>query len=188
MTVQPLTTIYFVRHAKVSYIPDEQLRPLSEEGMRQAEAMKTLFSNIAIDHVISSPYQRAIDTISGVAAMNGLPIKTKNNLRERQITDGPIKDFESFTERQWQDRDYKLQNGESLNEVQKRATQAVEDILKSHQDKTIMIGTHGTFLSAILNYYDSTFGYEQWQKMRMPAVYKMVFSNTTFISYEAVTI
>lgn len=183
---QPMTTLYFVRHAQVNYVPDEQLRPLSDEGVKQITTMKMAFKDITIDYILSSPYKRAVDTISGVASDKGLSIITDHQLRERQVTDGYIEDFEAFTMRQWQDRNYKLENGESLNEVQKRATIAIEEVLINHAGKSVLIGTHGTFLSTVLNYYDPTFAHKEWQEMPMPAIYKMVFNRTAFVKYEAV--
>lgn len=58
-----LTHLYFVRHAHSTYTPDELGRPLSDRGSRDAQNIKTLFENKRVDHVISSPYQRALETV-----------------------------------------------------------------------------------------------------------------------------
>jgi 2,3-bisphosphoglycerate-dependent phosphoglycerate mutase len=43
--------------------------------------------------------------------------------------------------------------------------------------KNIIIGSHGTSLSTIINYYDPTFGYDDFEKIRnvMPWVAKFIF-------------
>lgn len=44
-----------------------------------------------------------------------------------------------------------------MHMVQERNITAVFDILKNNQEKTVVIGTHGTALSSIINFFDSTF-------------------------------
>jgi len=71
-----------------------------------------------------------------------------------------IEDFNSFAKKQWEDFDYKLSDGESLREVQNRNIKALNEVLRMYEGKNIVIGTHGTALSTIINYYDSTYGYD----------------------------
>jgi len=35
-----------------------------------------------------------------------------------------------------------------------------------YEGKNIVIGTHGTALSTIINYYDSTYGYDDFERMK----------------------
>ena len=44
-----------------------------------------------------------------------------------------------------------LPGGESLRSVQERNIAALTDILTAERDKTVVVGTHGTALSTILN-------------------------------------
>ncbi len=68
-------------------------------------------------------------------------------------------------------------DGESLSEVQKRNIAALQSVLKTYQGKNIVIGTHGTALSTIINYYDKDFGYCDFQRIKklMPWVVRMEF-------------
>ena len=80
----------------------------------------------------------------------------------------------------------KLANGKSLNEVQWRSTAALSNVLDEHIGKTIVIGTHGTSLSTIINYYDHTFTYAEFEKIKnkMPWIVKMTFDKTNLMSIE----
>ena len=57
-----------------------------------------------------------------------------------------------------------------------------------YSDKTIVIGTHGTALSSIFNYYDSSFNGDSFMKIidLMPYIVKMDFEGKINISKEEV--
>ena len=130
-----------------------------------------------IDVVLSSPYKRAIDTVKDFADKNTIDIKIIPDLRERKIDSCWIEDFKSFAMRQWEDFDFKLSDGESLNEVQTRLIAALTDILQTYKGKNIAIGGHGTAISTIINYYDRSFGYEGFESIRclLPFIAKLTF-------------
>jgi probable phosphoglycerate mutase len=56
--------------------------PLSDVGRRQAEATAEFLSGETIDHVLSSPMQRARATAAPLAARLGLEVELHNGLRE----------------------------------------------------------------------------------------------------------
>ena len=127
--------------------------------------------------MLSSPYKRAIDTVKDFADKNSLEIKIIPDLRERKIDSCWIEDFKSFSMHQWEDFDFKLSGGESLNEVQKRAIGALNEIINTYRGKNIVIGGHGTAISTIINYYDRSFGYEGFESIRclLPFIAKLTF-------------
>ncbi|MBO7563336.1 MAG: histidine phosphatase family protein [Clostridiales bacterium] len=173
-----MTTLYFVRHCLPNTNNHDDLtRELSEQGMKDRKLVTSFFQDKKIGVVLSSPYKRAVDTVSDLADTLGLPVKTYPDLRERKVGAGWIKDFLDFTKRQWEDMDYKLPDGESLREVQERNIAVVEEILLDYSGKNIVIGSHGTALSTIINYYDRSFGYEDFYEIidTMPWIVEFVF-------------
>ena len=149
-----MTTIYFVRHAQPNYDnPDDFNRELTEKGLADRMKIKDYLTDKNIEAAISSPYIRCIDTIKPFCDSAGLKIETVFDLRERGIgTERWLDDFDGFAKNQWADFDYRLNDeGECLNQVQSRNIAALSDILKRYTDKTIVIGTHGTALSTIIN-------------------------------------
>ena len=184
------TTLYFIRHAQLDLsIHDEQKRPLTPAGILSSAELVNQFLPKSIDAFYSSPYQRAIDTLKPLASAYNLEIIFLNDFRERAITDDWIEDFNHFTRQQWTDFDYKLPNGECLNEVQIRNIAALQTILKQHLDQTIVIGTHGTALSTILNFYDPTFNHTSFTdiKSKMPWVIQIEFEGNEFINFQDIT-
>jgi len=175
-----MTKIYFVRHAEPNYENhDDMSRELSNKGLKDRRLVTDFFANKQIDFVLSSPYKRAIDTVRDFADSKGLEITVIDGFKERRIDSVWIDDFNSFCKKQWEDFSYKFSDGECLAEVQNRNILALASVLEQHRNKNIVIGSHGTALSTIINYYDKTFGYSDFEKIRylMPWIVEFTFED-----------
>ncbi|MBE6900892.1 MAG: histidine phosphatase family protein [Ruminococcaceae bacterium] len=184
-----MTTLYFVRHAEPDYSNhDDMTRELSAKGLTDRVLVAEYLADKNIHAVLSSPFKRAVDTVRYFADSTGLDVITVNDFRERRVDSGWISDFDDFCKRQWSDFDYKLSDGETLREVQQRNIAALNNVLNVYSGKNIVIGTHGTALSTIINHYDSSFGYERFCeiKMLMPWVVRMEFEGQRFVSLHSV--
>ncbi len=175
-----MTKVYFVRHAEPNYNNrDDMSRELSTKGLVDRELVTQFLSDKNIEVVLSSPFKRAVDTVAHFADSKGLNIEIIDDFRERKVDSVWIEDFTAFSKAQWADFDYKLSDGESLNEVQNRNISALKNVLKKHKDRNIVIGSHGTALSTIINYFYNSFGYEDFEKIRtvMPWIVEFTFQN-----------
>jgi len=180
-----MTTVYFVRHAEPNYENhDDFTRELTAKGLRDRELVTAFLRDKNIDAVLSSPYKRAVDTVADLASKLQKDIVSVDDFRERKIDSVWIEDFNAFCRKQWRDFTYKLSDGESLGEVQRRNISALEQVLERYVGKNVVIGGHGTALSTIINYYDHAFGYEEFEKIRriMPWVVQFLFEGKTFIA------
>lgn len=186
-----MTTVYFIRHAQPDFsVKNDTERPLSEKGHNDCVLVAKFLKNKKIDIIFSSPYKRAIDTVSGFAGNMNLPVNIIHDFRERKVDNIWIDDFMAFSERQWADFSYKLSDGECLAEVQCRNISALNNVLNEHKEKNIVIGTHGTALSTIINYYDNTYGYQDFLAMKdiMPWIVKMSFNDDSFAETEKINL
>ena len=177
-----MTTVYFVRHAEPNYYNhDDVSRELSPKGLQSSKYLVNSFATIQIDAFCSSLYLRAMDTIKPLADSRGQIIHLIPDFRERKITDHWIDDFTGFTEKQWADFHYHLPGGESLSMVQERNIRALEDLLQAHPDQTILIGTHGTALSTIINYYKPDFQLADFHRIKhiFPWIVQFEFQGST---------
>ena len=187
-----MTTIYFIRHAQAdNSVRDGRIRPLTEKGMNDRVLVTEFLQDKSIDVIFSSPFKRAVDTIADFAEQNGFGIEIIENFREQKSSSGMGKDDPShyqFLEQQWSDFDYALSGGECLAEVQDRNIAALNDVLTKCKNKNIVIGTHGTALSAIINYYDRTYGFEDFMAMVniLPWVVRMDFNDDDCIGMEKI--
>ena len=178
MIEKELTTVYFVRHAQPNYENhDDMLRELTAKGLEDRKLVTRFLADKNVDVVLSSPFQRSIDTVRHFADSKGLEIGIIDDFRERRIDSVWIEDFNGFCKKQWEVFSYKLSDGESLSEVQERNISALNQVLNDYAGKTIVVGSHGTALSTIVNYYDNSFGHAEFEKIRglMPWVVEFTF-------------
>jgi len=191
-TDKKLTTIYFIRHAESDYsIRDGRLRPLTAKGLADRRVVTEFLLNKGIDAVLSSPFRRAVETVAEFAGERGLEVELVEDFRERR-SDGDMWkdniDFNAFMERQWSDFNYKFSDGECLAEVQDRNIAALNGVLERYRGKNIAIGTHGTALSTIINYYDRAYGFADFMAMvnKLPWAVRMSFDGDKFAGMEKI--
>lgn len=156
------TKIIFVRHAQSLHpYSDDRTRPLTHEGLEDRSIVKEILKDRQIDAYLSSPFKRSVNTIKTAADLFGMEIKTDERFRERQAG----ADAYAMRRKRWEDHLYAEEGGECLESVQKRNIEALEDVLRLYEGKTVVIGTHGTALSCILNYYDKSFGMDDFMRI-----------------------
>lgn len=178
-----MTRVFFVRHAQPEHEwEDDRTRPLTAEGKEDSKIVLDVLRDKSIDVFYCSPYKRSMDTIADAAAYFGKEIITDERLRERQK--GVNGNQHGMFEKRWNDHDYHEENGESIRMVQERNIAALLEILAEHRHKSIVIGTHGTALSTILNFYDSNFSCKDFLRIIdwMPYVIELNFEENTLIS------
>ena len=178
-----MTKLYFVRHAQPEYgWKDDKTRPLTKEGKADSQIVLDFLKDKKIDAFYCSPYKRSLDTISDAAAFFGQEIVTDERLRERES--GTNGNQHGMFEKRWTDHDYHEEHGESIRMVQQRNIAALTEILAENKDKTVVIGTHGTALSTILNYYNPEFGCKDFLRIIdwMPYIIELDFEEGKLIS------
>jgi 2,3-bisphosphoglycerate-dependent phosphoglycerate mutase len=176
-----MTIVYFVRHAEPNYgNHNDALRELTAKGLKDRELVTAFLRDKDIDVVLSSPYQRAVDTVRDFAERYGHEIGIVADFRERKVDGVWIDDFNAFSRRQWADFDYKLDDGETLAEVQARNIAALQAVLLRYPGQNVVIGSHGTALSTIINYYDRSFGHADFERIKalMPWIVRFSFQGT----------
>ena len=158
-----MTIVYISRHSqpfrkflgeyKVNEV--EQIRNeknlLSVDGEKYAEEMSNLPELLKVEILYSSHYVRAMSTAKYIAEKNNIILNVDERLGERRFGVNNMSELPStFFEDQFRNWDYKLTNGESVNEVSKRMNEALSEILDVNRDKKIAIISHGTAISAML--------------------------------------
>jgi phosphohistidine phosphatase SixA len=78
--------IYLVRHAKAGHrerwTDDDEVRPLTKKGWRQAKALVELFDGQPFARLVSSHYVRCVQTLEPLAEARTLPIERADGLAE----------------------------------------------------------------------------------------------------------
>lgn len=86
-------------------------------------------------------------------------------------------------QKRWADHNYHEEGGESISIVQERNMAAL-NILSKDAGKNIVVGTHGTALGTILNFYDNSYDCDDFLGIidKMPYVIELDFEGNTLIS------
>lgn len=178
-----MTKIYFVRHAQPDFNHrEDKTRPLTEEGKKDSKVVTEFLKDKEIDVFYCSPYKRSMDTISEAAAVFRKVILTDERLREREK--GLDGNSYGMFQKRWADHGYHEEGGESIAMVQERNIEALLEILRTNEGKNIVIGTHGTALSTILNYYDNSFGCDDFLRIIdfMPYIVELDFEGEKLVA------
>lgn len=187
-----MTHVYFIRHAQSDRsVRDGRIRPLTEQGRADSRLVTAYLSGKRIDAVFSSPFRRAVETVEDFAKHSGLGVRLVEEFRERRGDSGLERehpDFPRFQERQWADFTYTYSDGECLAEVQRRNISALEELLREWEGKNLAIGTHGMALAVILNYYDKSFGFQEFLTMKelLPWVARISFEHGICMEIEQI--
>ena len=183
-----MTTIYLIRHNEPDRsVEDDLTRPLTPKGREQIAEVTAYLKDKGIQAIYSSDCRRTLETISGFSQYSGLPIHADARLREG-ILGCPKEENPIHTMRQWLDFDYQLPVGESIRQVQSRMRQCIEEMLRQHGGQTIVVCSHGTAMSALINSYDPSFGWEQAKTVKRvwPWILRFEYDETgRFLRYEA---
>jgi len=187
-----MTTIYFIRHAESDYsVRESRVRPLTEKGAADCRLVTKFLCDKNIDAVLSSPYKRAVDTLRDFAETHNFTIQTVEGFCEQRSDSGYLArtlELSVYAKNHWSDFNYRLGDGESLSECQYRNIAALEKVISQYEGKNIAIGTHGIALSTIINYYDNTFGDEDFMEMAFifPWIVKMSFEGNDCVKIEKI--
>ena len=169
---QNVSCLYLVRHAHSFWTPDET-RPLSPAGMGDALRVAEILAPVHPEAIYSSPYFRARQTVEPLAGKLGMTVLEVPDLRERTLSYVPVDDWEAALERSWRDFSFALPGGESSAAAQRRAVAAFRQIAENHPMSPVALATHGNMLALLMNYYDSSVGFEEWKALSMPDIYRV---------------
>jgi 8-oxo-dGTP pyrophosphatase MutT (NUDIX family) len=101
-TPADLKTVLLVRHAKAgkreSWPGDDDLRPLSPAGWRQAEALRRMLPLWGPSRVHAAPRVRCVQTVQGVADDLGVPVALEPRLSEEGYWPDPDAGLVRFLE------------------------------------------------------------------------------------------
>jgi len=171
------TMIYFVRHAhSVFSLENEETRELSERGWADAQKITDIMIKENIQHIISSSYVRALQTVEGLSKYLHKEIELDSRFRERDLA---AKDhhFEKPLEAMkfvFDNPHFKFPGGESNQEVQERGIGGLKDVVSKYRGKKVAIGIHGNIMTCTLNYFDNKFDFNFWSNTTKPDIYKLI--------------
>ncbi len=192
-----MTELILARHGETAWNVVEVFRgradvDLDETGLRQAELLADFLHEHKIEAVYSSPLIRAQKTARAIAAKQHLEVITAKELNDLKfgeweglpLTEVRDKYPDLFTK--WVETPHlvKIPNGETLDDVTKRANAFVNDVVTRHQGTIVMVShrvVHKLLILALLGLDNSHF----WNiKMYTAAITTFVYENQSWVLNE----
>ncbi|HEX3218611.1 MAG TPA: histidine phosphatase family protein [Candidatus Limnocylindria bacterium] len=172
--------VLLVRHAppvdvgSPGYEERDDERPLTDEGRRAAEELADELEPYVITSVYSSPYARAVETVTPTARRRDLEVHILPDLRERRLTLAPTVDWQEHLRRAWADPDYAVDGAETGRQAQRRAMSLLDLLRTRHADGgRLLVGSHGNLISLVLQAFEPAVDFDFHWAMPMPAIYHL---------------
>jgi len=160
--------LLLVRHCESS--GQEPEAPLTARGHAQARELAGRLAPLAPDHIVSSPFVRARQSVAPLAAARALAVAIEPRLAERRLGVDPFGDWRQGLRASFADLDRSYPDGESARTAQQRGRAVVEAVLAS-QHRLPVLATHGNLLSLLLASVDGRFGYADWAQLANPDIF-----------------
>ena len=208
------TIIYISRHSepmKLNFCNSKdnlqlqnEKQILSCEGERRAKILSELEELQDIDVVISSNYVRAMSTAKYIADKNNKDLIIMDDFAERKFGIDSWDELpNNFGEKQLEDENFKMPNGESRKEVTKRMFNGINKLIDKYKGKKIAIVSHGTAMTWLfMNWCDVkasnkgeysrklTFNNKEFfdGNFFAPELFKLEFENKILVNIENIKI
>ncbi len=163
---------------------------LSVEGEKRASSLCDLDELLNVDRIFASDSARAIATAKYLSESNNKKIELDARINERKFGVDYLKELPiDFNKLSFDDKNYKMPNGESFNDVDSRFNEFVIDLLNQENSEKSVIITHGLILLSYLetickfSFDGQKFNIEYNGKTildgnpKSPSVYKITFNN-----------
>jgi probable phosphoglycerate mutase len=146
-----MTTLYLIRHAHNEFVkrgklagrlPDVHLNSI---GTAQAEKLAELFTDTKLTAVYSSPLERSMETALPLAKAQGLKVIRNKGLLEIDFGSWQGSSLKALRRRklwprvQFQPSTVRFPQGESFAEAQFRIVQAINQLVASHNGKSVRL-------------------------------------------------
>ncbi|WP_409438845.1 histidine phosphatase family protein [Psychromonas sp. GE-S-Ul-11] len=158
-----MTNIYLIRHGETLFnqqgcFQGHSDSPLTEKGQQQALQLVEYFKAIPLQQLYCSDLGRAQNSAAPLAITHQLTLHTSKRLREisYDYLDGQPKLQLTLQDKQKLQRlfsgelGYRIGKGETLQEVQKRVVNKLNEIALSHPGQSIAVMTHGLSIVMLL--------------------------------------
>ena len=141
-----------IRRELESGIADPEL---ASEGLKQADLMAQYLSTEKLHAIYASPMQRAQQTASPLATVQGLSITTVDGVAEYDKNSNqyvPVEELKAKNDPRWQEmlRGEWTSTDETEDEFIKRIVVSIEEIIANHASQRVAIVCHGGVINAYI--------------------------------------
>lgn len=162
---------------------------LSTEGEKRAEELCNIEELDNVDRIFTSNSVRAIATAKYLAEKNNIKIELDKRIDERIFGVETLNDLpKDFNKLSFDNKNFKMKNGESFNEVDSRFINFINDLLEQDSNKNVLV-IHGLILLSYLeticdfSFDGNNFDIKYKNKViingnpKSPSVYKITYND-----------
>lgn len=124
---------------------------LSVNGEKEAERLSKNKIFQGFNAIYASNYIRSLETAKYIALENNTIIHIDERFNERKVGDTSSIEINELRVLQAKNFDFKLVNGESLNEVKKRSQKALKELLNNEMGNKVLIISHPIVITVLLS-------------------------------------
>ena len=181
--------LILVKHSLPEILEDVPTREwhLSDEGRERARELAGKLIRYQPEIIISSVEPKARETAVILAKNLGLEFREVENLHEHDRSGEPYhsKDkFQNLVQEFFNKPNELIFGNETANDAFARFRQAVDIVLNSYHDKTIVLVAHGTVISLYVSWLTGCDGFSLWKELGLPAFVVLDIQSKTLIKIE----
>lgn len=159
-----------------SYKEAREMTLLSRKGEEVAASLSKIKELEDIEIVYASKYFGALNTAKYIAEEKHLDLIIDERLNERVVGDLGSNEFRFLKGMQEHNFNFKLPNGESINDVEKRMEDFLLDVLIG-PEKSVLVVTHNiALLSLLINFCNK--GYNLYDRLILDYNDEVIFDGT----------
>lgn len=142
---------------------------LSKDGIAQVKKLTSSFENLKIDRIISSPMQRCLETVEGIAKSKKRRISIDKRLIEMNYGSWSGKKLSKLSRmKDWKviqtkPSAFRFPQGESFKELEKRIESLLKELTRKYPKETVLLITHGDVIKIAASLTVGT-GLDNFQK------------------------
>jgi probable phosphomutase (TIGR03848 family) len=159
-----MTTFFLVRHGVTTHTGRKLTGwtpgvSLSDRGRTEAKGAAAALARVKLDAVYSSPIDRTLETAQIIAEPHGMDVLIREDLGEVRYGKWTNRTIKSLTRTKLWERvqrwpsGARFPDGETLSEVQARATAALEDLRSTHPRGRVCCVSHSDVIRLVIAHY-----------------------------------
>jgi broad specificity phosphatase PhoE len=153
--LEPLTTIYLIRHCQPDYSLQKKLgdanMPLSRNGRRQADYLAEQLKKLGVQVIYSSAMERSLQTAAAFARHKKGAYEVREDLNEFDWGFWyRVKYFDVLVSERGRRIKKKEEMRNILSKKKQLTKKVLADIIDKNPGKTVAVFTHGNFIRALL--------------------------------------
>lgn len=155
------TILTLVRHGETQWNAEGRIQghldiPLNTTGLAQAAAIGERLGGEAFDAILSSDFERALQTARPIVRHSEQTLVRDARLRERNLgvlqgltgEEAAIRQRDAWGALKARNPEAPLEGGETLAGFSRRIVGLIEELLRTHEGSRLLLVTHGGVLDA----------------------------------------